>query len=168
MDPVFKTLQIDRGDIGMEIRSLVNEIEAYLKSLLKESPEGAIEVRRKDVAEIFNCAPSQVTYVLNTRFNVRRGYLVESRRGGGGYIRIYSVFKVPEGAFSQPVETRKERYGVARTAIHALTRRGVFDRREFQILSTALDVLKKSLPAKDGEEVMMGILRALAREGFFK
>ena len=79
----------------MEFRSLVNEIEAYLKSLLKESPEGAIEVRRKDVAEIFNCAPSQVTYVLNTRFNVRRGYLVESRRGGGGYIRICSVFKVP-------------------------------------------------------------------------
>jgi transcriptional regulator CtsR len=150
----------------MEIRSLVNEIENYLKSLLKESPEGAIEVRRKDVAEIFNCAPSQVTYVLNTRFSERHGYLVESRRGGGGYIRIYSVFKVPEGDFSQPVEI-KEKRDVATTALHALTRRGVFSRREFQILSTVLDVLKKSLPAKDGEKVMMGILRVLAREGFF-
>ncbi|MGB3913450.1 MAG: CtsR family transcriptional regulator [Thermacetogeniaceae bacterium] len=150
----------------MEIRSLVNEIESYLKSLLKESPEGSIEVRRKDVAELFNCAPSQVTYVLNTRFSERRGYLVESRRGGGGYIRIYSVFKVPEGDFSQPVEI-KEKRDVATTALHALARRGVFTRREFQILSTALEVLKKSLPAKDGEEVMMGILRALAREGFF-
>ncbi len=151
----------------MEFRSLVNEIENYLKSLLKESPEGAIEVRRKDVAEIFNCAPSQVTYVLNTRFSERHGYLVESRRGGGGYIRICSVFKVPEGAFNQPVGTKAHRDGVARTALYALTRRGVFSRREFQILSTVLDVLNKSLPATDGEEVMMEILRALAREGFF-
>lgn len=151
----------------MEFRSLVSEIEAYLKSLLQESHEGSIEVRRKDVAEVFKCAPSQVTYVLNTRFNVRRGYLVESRRGGGGYIRICSMFKVPEGAFSQPAEKKEKTDGDVRAALYALTRRGVFTRREFLILSTALEVLKKSLPAKDGEEVMMRILRALAREGFF-
>ena len=151
----------------MEFRSLVNEIENYLKSLLKESPEGSIEVRRKDVAEIFNCAPSQVTYVLNTRFSERHGYLVESRRGGGGYIRICSVFKVPEDAFNQPAEKGEERDGVARAALNALTRRGVFSRREFQILSTVLEVLNKSLSAKEGEEVMIRILRALAREGFF-
>jgi transcriptional regulator CtsR len=151
----------------MEFRSLVSEIEDYLMSLLKESPEGSIEVRRKDVAEIFNCAPSQVTYVLNTRFNVRRGYLVESRRGGGGYIRICSMFNVPEGTFSQPAEKKEKTDGDVRAALYALARRGVFTRREFLILSTALEVLKKSLPAQDGEEVMMWILKLLSREGFF-
>lgn len=49
---------------------------------------GEIEIRRSEVAERFACVPSQINYVLETRFTPRRGYYVESRRGGGGYIRI--------------------------------------------------------------------------------
>ena len=67
--------------------SLANQIEAYLKSLLAEAG-GMIELKRSDLAETFLCVPSQINYVLETRFNSQQGYLVESRRGGGGYIRI--------------------------------------------------------------------------------
>lgn len=92
----------------MEPRSLVSEIESYLKSLLKKSPEGWIELSRKDVAELFDCVPSQITYVINTRFALRNGYVVQSRRGGGGFIRICSLFTAPEGALRGQFEEKAE------------------------------------------------------------
>lgn len=63
-------------------------IEAYLKELLRDNPHGIIEIRRRELADQFRCVPSQINYVLETRFPFEKGYLVESRRGGGGYIRI--------------------------------------------------------------------------------
>lgn len=69
-------------------------IEAYLKSFLKENPK--IEIRRSDIAERFDCVPSQINYVINTRFTQEHGYLVESKRGGGGYIRILKIQLVDE------------------------------------------------------------------------
>lgn len=64
-------------------------IEAYLKRILKESNK--IEIRRAEMAHLFNCVPSQINYVINTRFTIQRGYAVESKRGGGGYIRIAKI-----------------------------------------------------------------------------
>lgn len=70
------------------MRNLADRIEGYLLSLIKQSPAGVIEVQRGELAEKFECVPSQINYVLATRFTTERGFLVESRRGGGGYIRI--------------------------------------------------------------------------------
>lgn len=64
-------------------------IEAYLKKILEKS--NRIEIRRAEMASLFKCVPSQINYVINTRFTIQRGYLVESKRGGGGYIRIAKV-----------------------------------------------------------------------------
>ena len=50
-----------------------------------------LEVQRSDLAQRFNCVPSQINYVMSTRFSPERGYIVESRRGGNGYIRITRV-----------------------------------------------------------------------------
>lgn len=50
-----------------------------------------VEIKRSEVADKFQCVPSQINYVINTRFTMERGYLVESKRGGGGYIRITRV-----------------------------------------------------------------------------
>ena len=52
------------------------------------SDEGEVELQRAELASRFNCVPSQINYVIATRFSPEHGYLVESRRGGGGYIRI--------------------------------------------------------------------------------
>lgn len=64
-------------------------IEAYIKKILKQQEQ--IEIRRNEMASHFNCVPSQINYVINTRFTEQHGYLVESKRGGGGYIRIMKV-----------------------------------------------------------------------------
>lgn len=73
------------------MRNISDVIEQYLKQVLKESQANAIEIKRQDIAQRFECAPSQINYVINTRFTVEKGYLVESKRGGGGYIRIRRV-----------------------------------------------------------------------------
>jgi len=73
---------------GIILSSLSDFIERYLKELLTEATEGMIRLQRRELAEMFECAPSQINYVLDTRFTLDRGYLVETRRGGGGYIRI--------------------------------------------------------------------------------
>lgn len=57
--------------------------------MLMES--GAAELQRNKLANEFGCAPSQINYVLSTRFTVQRGYVVESKRGGGGYIKVYRI-----------------------------------------------------------------------------
>ena len=56
-----------------------------------EAADGVLELQRSDLAQRFNCVPSQINYVMSTRFSPERGYIVESRRGGGGYIRISRV-----------------------------------------------------------------------------
>lgn len=65
-------------------------IARFILDILEES-EGSAELQRSSLAERFNCVPSQINYVISTRFSPERGYVVESRRGGGGYIRIRRV-----------------------------------------------------------------------------
>lgn len=62
-------------------------IEAFLKSMIIEE-EGSVEIQRNELASKFKCVPSQINYVISTRFTADKGYYVESRRGGGGYISI--------------------------------------------------------------------------------
>ena len=64
-------------------------IEEYIKRAL--SDDGRIEIKRNELADLFNCVPSQINYVINTRFTIEHGYTVESKRGGGGYIRIVKL-----------------------------------------------------------------------------
>lgn len=66
---------------------LSNLIEEFIKEMI-EVENGAVELQRNELAGRFNCVPSQINYVISTRFSPERGYIVESRRGGGGYIKI--------------------------------------------------------------------------------
>ncbi|HHV15134.1 MAG TPA: CtsR family transcriptional regulator [Gelria sp.] len=69
-------------------RSLADKIEQYLKVLIERSDDKQIEIQRSELAETFSCVPSQVTYVISTRFTEAEGYYTESRRGGKGFVRI--------------------------------------------------------------------------------
>lgn len=69
-------------------KSLADRIEQYLKVLISRSDDKSIEIQRIELAETFDCVPSQVTYVISTRFTEKEGYITESRRGGCGYVRI--------------------------------------------------------------------------------
>jgi Firmicute transcriptional repressor of class III stress genes (CtsR). len=73
---------------GDGMARLSDLIEDFIKSLIEEAEEEYVEIKRNELANIFNCAPSQINYVLETRFNLSNGYIIESRRGGGGYIKI--------------------------------------------------------------------------------
>jgi len=66
-------------------------IASFLQDSLEEAENGVLEIQRSDLAQRFNCVPSQINYVMSTRFSPERGYIVESRRGGNGYIRITRV-----------------------------------------------------------------------------
>jgi transcriptional regulator of stress and heat shock response len=65
-------------------------IEAFIKQLINDT-DGSIEIQRNELAVYFKCVPSQINYVIDTRFTTDRGYYVESRRGGGGHIKIQRV-----------------------------------------------------------------------------
>lgn len=65
-------------------------IEDFIKDLFTEEEE-YIEIQRNDLAEQFNCVPSQINYVISTRFKPSQGYYVESKRGGGGHIKIKKI-----------------------------------------------------------------------------
>lgn len=74
---------------------LSDSIEQFIKELMCE--EAHVELRRNELAQHFGCAPSQINYVLATRFSVDHGYIIESRRGGGGYVRIVRMQQREEG-----------------------------------------------------------------------
>ena len=73
----------------MEEKSISDVIEEYLKQILGDSSQ--IEISRSAIANHFDVVPSQINYVIKTRFTIQHGYLVQSKRGGGGYIRLERV-----------------------------------------------------------------------------
>ncbi|MDT2866100.1 CtsR family transcriptional regulator [Vagococcus carniphilus] len=81
----------------MDNRNMSDIIETYLKEILEINQE--IEIRRSEMANLFDCVPSQINYVIKTRFTVPQGYKVESKRGGGGYIRIIKIDFLQHGNY---------------------------------------------------------------------
>lgn len=116
---------------------LTNSIEEYIIKLL-ESSDGIVEIQRSILAEHFSCAPSQINYVLTTRFTPYKGYFVESRRGGGGYIRIVEVDMTDD--FSLYAKEVEDGITVLRSKdiLRSLYNQGHISLRERQILDLAL------------------------------
>ena len=73
------------------LNNKADTIEEYILKLLAQNADKQIELKRTALADEISCAPSQISYVLSTRFTADRGFVVESRRGLGGYIRIALV-----------------------------------------------------------------------------
>lgn len=70
--------------------NLSDIIESFIKQLIADT-NGSIEIQRNELANQFNCVPSQINYVISTRFTSDRGYYVESKRGGGGHVKIKRI-----------------------------------------------------------------------------
>jgi len=142
--------------------NLADEIERYLKEHLSRTE--ILEVRRAVLAALFDCAPSQINYVLTTRFTPERGYLVESRRGGGGYIRIIRLnIKNPEDL--QDLIERQIGDALSQNEaldiIWRLREEGLIDDREAAIMQAAMrrEVLGLELPYRDA--VRASLLKAM-------
>lgn len=76
----------------MYMASISDIIEKFIKDLMEDSD--TVQIQRNELANLFNCAPSQINYVLTTRFSREKGYEVQSKKGGGGYIKIDKITKL--------------------------------------------------------------------------
>jgi len=123
------------------VRSLAGQIEQYLKELLEA--QDFVELQRSELAGIFSCVPSQINYVLSTRFTPTQGYIVESRRGGGGYLKIVKLSWVDLAADNMEGFPNIEEDGVGQGEAEGLLRRlceeGLITDREFLLLRALLD-----------------------------
>ncbi|MPM52151.1 Transcriptional regulator CtsR [bioreactor metagenome] len=133
----------------MQSQNMSDIIEAYIKKIL--NAEEQIEIRRNEMADRFHCVPSQINYVINTRFTEQQGYSVESKRGGGGYIRIMKVKILDQAELLDKLIaivgesiTQKDAFAVTQN----LYSRGIITKREGNLM---LSVLDKSLAPYTGE-----------------
>ncbi|KRO27956.1 transcriptional regulator ctsr [Lactiplantibacillus fabifermentans DSM 21115] len=154
----------------MQSQNISDIIEKYLKSILADAEH--VEIRRSEIADLFNVVPSQINYVIKTRFTIQNGYLVESKRGGGGYIRIEKVNLLDDADVLDTLIqvigdsiTQRDAYAV----VQSLYEDEVLNRREAQLILVATDRntlgvddhdLENSLRAR----IIIGILNHLRYE----
>ncbi|BDH63697.1 transcriptional regulator CtsR [Lysinibacillus sp. PLM2] len=139
-------------------------IEGYLKRVIELGGQGHIEIKRSELADKFQCVPSQINYVINTRFTAERGYLVESKRGGGGYIRIFRVRPNSKSDLLDSMINQIDNGAtqvMAEDIIYRLIDERVISKREAKLMLAAIDrsSLRLQLPIRD--EVRSFILRAM-------
>lgn len=149
--------------------SLAKRIEEYLKSLLAN--DNTLELQRNELAEFFKCVPSQINYVLGTRFTPTQGYLVESRRGGGGYLRIVKLTWLDEK--ESPLQEVYRNLGLsidqweAEGLLRRLWEEDILTLREYHILKAAIqrDTIAISLPERDivRAKILQAALAAISR-----
>lgn len=136
------------------MRNISDIIEGYLKQVIEIGGKGHIEIKRSELADKFQCVPSQINYVINTRFTVERGYLVESKRGGGGYIRIVRVRPNSKLDLLDSMIDQIENgatQAMAEDIIYRLIDESVITKREAKLMMAALDrsTLRLDLPIRD-------------------
>ncbi len=146
------------------MRNISDIIEQYLKNVLDTSDRAIVEIKRSEIADKFECVPSQINYVINTRFTLERGYLVESKRGGGGYIRIMRVTANDDSqVINQLVRLIDKRISQtsAEDVIFRLVEEEVISKREAKIMLSVIDrsVLFIELPHRD--ELRARMLKAM-------
>ncbi|HZH60127.1 MAG TPA: CtsR family transcriptional regulator [Metabacillus sp.] len=146
------------------MRNISDIIEQYLKQVLNRSEKDIVEIKRSEIAHKFQCVPSQINYVINTRFTLEKGYIVESKRGGGGYIRI---IRVRTGSETKLIDELLSLIGTrisqsnGEGVIQRLVEEQVISKREANIMLSVMDrsVLYIDLPHRD--ELRARMLKAM-------
>lgn len=139
-------------------------IEKYLQQMLAASDSGIVEIKRSELADEFQCVPSQINYVISTRFTVEKGYLVESKRGGGGFIRIRRVRLHSQKEYFADLLLHIGETIPQLTAEHVLSRLAadqLLTEREAMLISSVIsrETLQLPLPLRD--EVRARMLRSM-------
>lgn len=142
---------------------LTGKIEQFLLEQLEFEKKEYIEIGRNELAERFNCAPSQINYVLQTRFTPYKGYYIESRRGGSGYIKITKL-EMTENQLINSIlsETIKDSITLDKVKhiLQGLTEESVIDEREALLIRHSLDdYALKSIDINDRNYVRASIFK---------
>ena len=117
------------------MKNLADAIEEFIISELLQDSEDSLLVQRNELAERLSCAPSQISYVLSTRFTPERGYMVESRRGSGGFVRIVRVV---------PQQEKPKRELEAAELVQHLAAQRLITQRERKLLEYMLEIIDAS------------------------
>lgn len=145
------------------MRPLTDSIEQFIKALLDDGQE-QVDVQRNELAQYFRCAPSQITYVLSTRFTPDHGYVIESRRGGGGYIRIVRLRESPGSnllyLINQRVGSQISRQD-CEAIISQLSENGVVTDGEAGLMRAAVSNEAVNLPVAFKDTLRASTLRAM-------
>jgi len=114
-------------------------IARFIMEMLEDS-DGSAELQRSMLADRFGCVPSQINYVISTRFSPERGYVVESRRGGGGYIRISRVRTAPSQIVMHTVNAVGDSLDLptAQALLDNILSTGALDRKTAGLILTAI------------------------------
>ncbi|KAA1039418.1 CtsR family transcriptional regulator [Macrococcus equipercicus] len=135
------------------MKNMSDIIEQYLKQLLEQSGD-VVEIKRAHIAEKFDCVPSQLNYVIKTRFTNEHGYAIESKRGGGGYIRITKIESSNQSAFINHLKDMTGSQITQQNAEHiieGLYQNELITLREKRLLLVTIhrDVLYVDVPYRD-------------------
>lgn len=145
--------------------SLSKQIEEYIKALLEQEAAGVVEIQRNFLSEYFHCVPSQINYVLSTRFTPVQGYMVETRRGGGGFVRIVSL-QLEEGDDLQDALTEAVGDTLNQSDSEGLTaylcQQGVISQREMQLFNAMLkDRVMSAAPKEQRDTLRASMMQHL-------
>lgn len=140
---------------GSDTMGMSDRIEAFILELMKQEQEEWLKIQRNELAQIFGCVPSQINYVIATRFNPERGYMVESKRGGGGCVMIRRTNDVMTIADDL---TENE----SRAIIKELYNRSVISQREAELIRSATDTAAL-INVGDKNRVRADILKNMLR-----
>lgn len=136
-------------------------IENFILSTMGNATD--INLSRNELADFFNCAPSQINYVLTTRFNLNRGYIIQSQRGGGGFIKIvklkdfdnHYVYKIIEENLNKPISYKDALY-----ILEDLVGKSFINKTQAQAISYVLTDKALSNPIKIEGQLRANILKS--------
>ena len=132
--------------------------------LLNESEENIAEIQRNELAGLIGCAPSQINYVLSSRFTPEHGYIIDSRRGGGGYIRIKRVVLSHSSALMHIVNSIGDRIDSmsTRIVIENCLEAGLITREVAKLMTAAVSAnVVQSVPPEYKDILRAAILKQL-------
>lgn len=142
--------------------SLSNRIAGMLMDMLESS--GTTEIQRNELAQTLGCVPSQINYVIASRFTPEQGYIVESRRGGGGYIKITRVRLDAPAAIMHTVNCVGDSADLPTCRAHILNLHhgGVLDAPSARLMLAALgDNALRAVPAQLRDGVRASIFKQM-------
>ena len=138
-------------------------IAGFIQEILEDA-DGCAELQRSELANRFNCVPSQINYVISTRFSPEHGYIVESRRGGGGFIRITRVSMQPRNLVMHTINSVGEQIDLnSATALTTnLLHSGAIGKSEAQLILSAIgNAALKPVPVRQRDIVRASIYKQI-------
>ena len=135
------------------MKNMADAIESFIVGQLLAASKNTVMVQRNELADRLSCAPSQISYVLSTRFTPEKGYLVESRRGSGGFIRIVRIL---------PVEEQQEEPTVGEI-LHYWHENRMLTDREFELLRYLMGIM--DIPEREKRRVLRQAVQRMVDAG---